>query len=68
MLQPDSGNVVIGTTTNPGHKLHVEGDINTSGIFRVGGVAGWTGTIFIATNPPGQQNITVVGGIITGLG
>jgi len=67
MLQPDSGNVVIGTTADPGHRLHVEGDTNTSGIFRVGGVAGWTGTIFIATNPPGQQNISVVGGIITGL-
>jgi hypothetical protein len=65
MLQPDSGNVVIGTTADPGHKLHVEGDINTSGIFRVGGVAGWTGTIVIATNPPGQQNIQVTGGIIT---
>jgi hypothetical protein len=29
---------------------------------------GWTGTIFIATNPPGQQNITVEGGLITGFG
>jgi hypothetical protein len=63
MLQPDSGNVVIGTTTNPGHKLHVEGDINTSGIFRVGGVAGYTGTITIPSIPP--VNIQVSGGIIT---
>jgi hypothetical protein len=60
-----SGNVLIGTTTDGGHRLHVEGDTNTSGIFRVGGVAGYTGTIFIAINPPGQQNISVVGGIIT---
>jgi hypothetical protein len=67
MLLNHLGNLGVGTTT-PGYKIDVSGgDINTSGIFRVGGVAGWTGTIFIATNPPGQQNITVVGGIITGL-
>jgi hypothetical protein len=63
MLQPDSGNVVIGTTTDPGYRLHVEGDINTSGIFRVGGVAGYTGTITIPSIPP--VNIQVSGGIIT---
>jgi hypothetical protein len=65
MLLNHLGNLGVGTTT-PGYKIDVSGgDINTSGIFRVGGVAGWTGTIFIATNPPGQQNIDVVGGIIT---
>jgi hypothetical protein len=57
------GNVGIGTT-NPTSKLDVVGDINTSGVFRVGGVGGWTGTINIPLNPPGQQNIQVAGGII----
>lgn len=59
-----TGNVVINSTTDAGYKLHVVGDINTSNVFRVGGVGGWTGTINIPTNPPGQQNIQVVGGII----
>lgn len=64
MMIDHLGNVGIGTVSST-HRLHVEGDTNTSGIFRVGGVAGWTGTIVIATNPPGQQNIQVTGGIIT---
>jgi len=64
MMIDHLGNVGIGTVS-PTHRLHIEGDTNTSGIFRVGGVAGWTGTIVIATNPPGQQNIQVKGGIIT---
>jgi hypothetical protein len=59
-----SGSVGIGTTA-PIAKLDVAGDINTSGVFAVGGVIGWTGTITIMLNPPGQQNIQVVGGIIT---
>lgn len=58
-----SGSVGIGTTT-PASKLDVVGDINVSGVFAVGGVGGWTGTINIPTNPPGQQNIQVAGGII----
>lgn len=59
-----SGSVGIGTMT-PIAKLDVAGDINTSGVFAVGGVIGWTGTINIPLNPAGQQNIQVVGGIIT---
>jgi hypothetical protein len=65
MRMTSVGNFLIGTTTDPGYKLTVNGDINTLGVFRVGGVAGWTGTITIPTNPPGQQNIQVSGGIIT---
>ena len=63
-LATTSGSVGIGTMT-PISKLDVAGDINASGVFAVGGVIGWTGTIFIPTNPPGQQNIQVTGGIIT---
>jgi hypothetical protein len=61
--QTGAGNVGIGTT-NPTSKLDVVGDINTSGVFKVGGVSGWTGTINIPLNPPGQQSIQVTGGII----
>jgi hypothetical protein len=64
LLATTSGLVGIGTTT-PASKLDVVGDVNVSGVFRVGGVSGWTGTITIITNPPGQQNIQVSGGIIT---
>ena len=64
-LATTSGFVGIGTMA-PASKLDVVGDVNVSGVFAVGGVGGWTGTIFIPTNPPGQQNIHVSGGIITG--
>lgn len=64
MRMTSVGNFLIGTTIDPGYKLTVNGDINTSGVFRVGGVAGWTGVITIPTNPPGQQNVDVQGGII----
>lgn len=59
----NGGNVGVGTS-NPLYKLHAEGDVNTTGVFRIGGVAGWSGIITIMTNPPGQQNISVQGGII----
>jgi hypothetical protein len=64
-LNTTSGNTLIGTTTDSGYKLDVVGDINTTTSYRVGGVAGWTGTITIIGNPPGQQNVHVSGGIIT---
>jgi hypothetical protein len=66
MLQPDSGNVVIGTTIDAGYKLNVNGDINSTAYF-INGVAGYTGMLVIPTNPPGQQNIDIQGGIIVNI-
>lgn len=57
------GNVLIGTTTDTGEKLQVNGVVRATS-FSIGATAGWTGTINIMTNPPGQQNIDVQGGII----
>lgn len=62
----NTGNVGIGTTT-PSDKLSVVGTVAATG-YKINGNVGWTGIIFIATNPPGQQNITVEGGLITGFG
>ena len=58
-----STNVGIGTTS-PVYKLDVNGDANITGSYHINGTAGWSGTITIASNPPGQQNIDVQGGII----
>lgn len=58
------GNFLIGTATDTGEKLQVNGTVRASA-FSIGATAGWTGTINIPTNPPGQQNIDVQGGIIT---
>jgi hypothetical protein len=35
----NNGNVAIGTTDTSTYRLNVGGDINISGVFRVGGVA-----------------------------
>ncbi len=59
----DNGNVMIGTGTDSGYKLDVEGNTNTNGDYYVNGNQGWSGTININTNPP--VAITVEGGIIT---
>ena len=61
-----NGNVLIGTTTDSGYKLEVNGDINTSGDYYAGGTQGYTGTVTI--NQPSPQppiNIDIQGGIIT---
>lgn len=42
----------------------IQGNMNAQ-TYSVNGTAGWTGTITIPTNPPGQQNIAVTAGIIT---
>ena len=64
MRMTSVGNFLIGTITDTGEKLQVNGTVRASA-FAIGATAGWTGTINIPTNPPGQQNIDVQGGIIT---
>jgi len=59
----DNGNVTVGTATDSGYKLDVEGNTNTNGDYHVNGNQGWSGTITIPVNPP--IDITVEGGIIT---
>ena len=65
MFLTASGNFLINTISDNGNRLQVNGTIDGQA-FAVAGTNGWTGTIIIATNPPGQQNIHVSGGIITG--
>ena len=58
-----TGNILIATTTDLGNKLEVNGNINSTG-YSLNNTAGYTGTLTIVTNPPGQQNIDIRGGII----
>jgi hypothetical protein len=60
-----TGNVLIGTETDTGYKLDVNGTANATD-FSANGIAGYTGTFTIiqdAPNPP--INVEVTGGIIT---
>jgi hypothetical protein len=63
MFLTAGGNFLINTISDNGNRLQVNGTIDGQA-FAVAGVNGWTGTINIMLNPPGQQNIQVVGGII----
>ena len=53
-----SGKLAIGSVSAPTYTCDVTGDANVSGIYRAGGVAGFTGT-------GAYTNFTIVGGIIT---
>jgi hypothetical protein len=61
-----SQNVGMGFSVDLGYKLNVDGSINASD-YHVGGTPGWSGIFTIPTNPPGQQNIDIQGGIITSI-
>jgi hypothetical protein len=59
-----SGNTTLRTmNTGP---IVSEGTVNAQG-FAHNGTPGYTGTIVIATNPPGQQNIHIKSGLITSI-
>jgi hypothetical protein len=64
-------NLLIGTTTDNGEKLQVNGNadvsgnINANGDFYQNGTQGWSGTITIDQSPAPAIAITVQGGIIT---
>ena len=72
MTMTAGGNLLIGTTTNSGEKLQINGsakisgDVYAGGDFYQNGIQGYTGTFTIiqdAPNPP--INVEVNGGIIT---
>lgn len=61
----DNGNVTIGTATDSGYKLDVEGNTNTNGDYYVNNNQGYSGNIVIDQSPNPAITITVEGGIIT---
>ena len=61
-----TGNFLIGTMTDNGNKLTVSGNIDAQG-YKVNNVLGYTGILNIPTNPPGQQNIDIQGGIVVNI-
>jgi hypothetical protein len=61
-----TGNILIATTTDLGNKLEVNGSINSTG-YKINNTAGYTGILTIVTNPPGQQNVDIQGGIIVNI-
>jgi hypothetical protein len=72
MTMTAGGNLLIGTTTDSGYKLSVNGntstsgDINADGDFYQNGTQGYTGTVTIQQpSPLPPINIDIQGGIIT---
>lgn len=62
----DNGNITVGTATDNGYKLDVDGDINANGDYYNNGTQGYTGNVTIqqpAPNPP--ITLEINGGIIT---
>lgn len=65
-LVDSTGNFLVGTTTDLGNKLEVSGTINATA-YKINNTAGYTGILNIPTNPPGQQNIDIQGGIVVNI-
>jgi hypothetical protein len=63
MFLTSSGNFLINTISDNGNRLQVNGTIDGQG-FAAAGVPGFSGTFTVPTNPPGQQNLNISGGII----
>jgi hypothetical protein len=61
-----SRNVAIGTNVDNGFKLDVNGSVNSTE-YNINGIVGYSGIMTIPTNPPGQQNIDIQGGIIVNI-
>jgi hypothetical protein len=59
-----SGRLLMNTITDTGEILQVNGAIKGNSFTSSGG-AGFSGTFTVPTNPPGQQNLNISGGIIT---
>jgi hypothetical protein len=66
MFLTAGGNFLINTISDNGNKLQVNGTIDGLG-FAISGVPGFSGTFTVPTNPPGQQNLNITGGIITSI-
>ena len=67
VMQTAGGNVGIGSSGTPSYKLNVTGEINATVAYRINGTQGFTGTYTVATNPVGQRNLNISGGIITSI-
>jgi hypothetical protein len=66
MFLTASGNLLINTISDNGNRLQVNGTIDGLG-FASSGLAGFSGTFTVPTNPVGQQNLNISGGIITSI-
>ena len=58
-----SGRLLLNTITDTGEVLQVNGVVKANSFTSSGG-AGFSGTFTVPTNPPGQQNLNISGGII----
>jgi len=63
MTLNSSGRLLMNTITDTGEILQVNGAIKGNSFTSSGGT-GFTGTFTVPTNPPGQQNLNISGGII----
>lgn len=63
MTLNSSGRLLMNTITDTGEILQVNGTIKANSFTSSGGT-GFSGTFTVPTNPPGQQNLNISGGII----